>query len=44
LDSRRREHADEKLSFNESQDAVVFTTCAWAKNGNFLDREFTMNP
>ena len=27
---------------NESQDAVVFTTCAWAKNGNFLDREFTM--
>jgi uncharacterized protein (TIGR02246 family) len=27
---------------NESQDAVVFTTCAWANNGNFLDREFTM--
>ncbi len=27
---------------NESQDAVVFTTCAWAINGNFLDREFTM--
>ena len=26
---------------NESQDAVVFTTCAWAMNGNFLDREFT---
>jgi uncharacterized protein (TIGR02246 family) len=27
---------------NESQDAVVFTTCTWAKDGNFLDREFTM--
>jgi uncharacterized protein (TIGR02246 family) len=27
---------------NESQDAVVSTTCAWAKGGNFLDREFTM--
>jgi len=27
---------------NESQDAVVFTTCAWAKGGNFLEREFTM--
>jgi uncharacterized protein (TIGR02246 family) len=27
---------------NESHDAVVFTTCAWATNGNFLDREFTM--
>ena len=27
---------------NESEDAVVFTTCAWAKDGNFLDREFTM--
>ena len=27
---------------NESKDAVVFTTCAWAKDGNFLDREFTM--
>ncbi len=27
---------------NESQDAVVSTTCAWATNGNFLDREFTM--
>jgi len=27
---------------NESQDAVVSTTCAWAKGGNFLDREFTV--
>jgi uncharacterized protein (TIGR02246 family) len=27
---------------NESQDAVVSTTCTWAKGGNFLDREFTM--
>ena len=27
---------------NESQDAVVDTTCTWAKGGNFLDREFTM--
>jgi uncharacterized protein (TIGR02246 family) len=27
---------------NESQDAIVSTTCAWAKGGNFLDREFTM--
>jgi len=27
---------------NESQDAIVFTTCAWAKGGNFLDREFTV--
>ncbi|APW61440.1 YybH family protein [Paludisphaera borealis] len=27
---------------NESQDAVVSTTCAWAVGGNFLDREFTM--
>ena len=27
---------------NESQDAVVSTTCKWAKGGNFLDREFTM--
>jgi uncharacterized protein (TIGR02246 family) len=27
---------------NESQDAVVHTTCEWAKGGNFLDREFTM--
>jgi uncharacterized protein (TIGR02246 family) len=27
---------------NESQDAVVNTACAWAKGGNFLDREFTV--
>lgn len=27
---------------NESQDAVVHTTCRWADNGNFLVREFTM--
>jgi uncharacterized protein (TIGR02246 family) len=27
---------------NESQDAVVHTSCKWAKGGNFLDREFTM--
>jgi uncharacterized protein (TIGR02246 family) len=27
---------------NESQDAVVQTTCKWAVGGNFLDREFTM--
>ena len=27
---------------NESQDAVVFTTCKWADNGNFLVREFTV--
>jgi uncharacterized protein (TIGR02246 family) len=27
---------------NESQDAVVNTTCKWAKGGNFIDREFTM--
>jgi uncharacterized protein (TIGR02246 family) len=27
---------------NESQDAVVSTTCKWAVGGNFLDREFTM--
>jgi uncharacterized protein (TIGR02246 family) len=27
---------------NESQDAVVQTTCKWADNGNFLTREFTM--
>jgi len=27
---------------NESQDAVVNTTCKWADNGNFLIREFTM--
>jgi uncharacterized protein (TIGR02246 family) len=27
---------------NESQDAVVSTTCKWAKGGNFIDREFTM--
>lgn len=27
---------------NESQDAVVNTTCKWAGNGNFLYREFTM--
>ena len=27
---------------NESQDAVVATTCKWTKGGNFIDREFTM--
>ena len=27
---------------NESEDAVVSTTCKWAVGGNFLDREFTM--
>jgi uncharacterized protein (TIGR02246 family) len=27
---------------NESQEAVVFTTCKWADNGNFLIREFTV--
>jgi uncharacterized protein (TIGR02246 family) len=27
---------------NESQDAVVSTSCKWAKSGNFLDREFTV--
>ena len=27
---------------NESQDAVVSTSCKWANGGNFLDREFTM--
>ena len=27
---------------NESQEAVVFTTCKWADNGNFLLREFTV--
>ena len=27
---------------NESQDAVVSTTCKWADGGNFLIREFTM--
>jgi uncharacterized protein (TIGR02246 family) len=27
---------------NESQDAVVLTTCKWADGGNFLVREFTM--
>jgi uncharacterized protein (TIGR02246 family) len=27
---------------NESQDAMVVTTCKWASGGNFLDREFTM--
>ena len=27
---------------NESQDAVVHTTCKWADDGNFLVREFTM--
>ncbi len=27
---------------NESQEAVVFTTCKWADNGNFLLREFTI--
>jgi uncharacterized protein (TIGR02246 family) len=27
---------------NESQAAVVSTSCRWAKGGNFLDREFTV--
>jgi uncharacterized protein (TIGR02246 family) len=27
---------------NESQDAVVHTTCKWTADGNFLVREFTM--
>jgi uncharacterized protein (TIGR02246 family) len=27
---------------NESQDAVVLTTCKWASGGNFIDREFTV--
>ncbi len=27
---------------NESQDAVVNTTCTWSADGNFLIREFTM--
>ena len=27
---------------NESDAAVVITTCKWSKDGNFLDREFTM--
>jgi uncharacterized protein (TIGR02246 family) len=27
---------------NESDDAMVFATCEWAKGGNFIDREFTM--
>ena len=27
---------------NESQDAIVHTTCKWADGGNFLTREFTM--
>ena len=27
---------------NESQDAVVSTSCKWALGGNFLDRDFTM--
>ncbi len=27
---------------NESQDAIVHTTCKWADDGNFLTREFTM--
>ena len=27
---------------NESQDAIVSTSCTWARGGNFLDREFTM--
>lgn len=27
---------------NESEDAVVSTTCVWSKGGNFLDREFTV--
>lgn len=27
---------------NESEDAVVSTSCDWAKGGNFLEREFTV--
>ncbi|WP_435011908.1 YybH family protein (plasmid) [Tundrisphaera lichenicola] len=27
---------------NESQDAVVTTTCKWSKGGNFIDREFSV--
>ena len=27
---------------NESEDAVVSTSCKWGAGGNFLDREFTM--
>jgi uncharacterized protein (TIGR02246 family) len=27
---------------NESPDAVVLTTCKWAHDGNFLDRDFTI--
>jgi uncharacterized protein (TIGR02246 family) len=27
---------------NESDDAIVFTTCRWADNGNFLVRDFDM--
>jgi uncharacterized protein (TIGR02246 family) len=27
---------------NESQDAVVYTSCNWAQSGNFLVREFTV--
>ncbi len=27
---------------NESEDAIVNTTCKWSKDGNFLIREFTM--
>ncbi len=27
---------------NESQDAVVSTSCTWAKGGNFLEREFNV--
>ncbi len=27
---------------DESEDAVVATSCVWAKGGNFLDREFTV--
>ena len=29
--------------FDESQDAVVTTSCKWADDGNSLTREFTMN-
>jgi uncharacterized protein (TIGR02246 family) len=27
---------------NESQDAIVSTSCTWAKGGNFIERDFTM--
>ena len=28
---------------NESDDAVVFTTCKWSDDGNFLQREFDVD-